>query len=496
MLPYGDNDFVGFVFGYHNPQGIAPPDSYNFFLLDWKKTSGFSENNQYNGLAGFTLSKYNGTVPTDETEKYFWGHNNYQSDSKINILGMKHGSSYGWEIGTNYNFELDISQSRITVLLNDSLLFEIPGCFSPAKVGFYTYSSYNMVVSDFVYEPFVDFNILGDQFCMGDEVSCQLEDPDCPGATALLNSWTWDWGDGSTSSDTNGTHVYSYPDSYDISLYSEFSDGCKDTVVKQVSIAEPAIDFLVLPDHICVKDTFNCTTSLTSCPDSQVLPLQTKWDWGNGETSTGWTSSYSYDIAGTYLISDTAIFEGGYTSFASHTIIVSNEPEVFIGNDTTVDYYSSLSLSANNGPDAHYAWSNGDTLSSIIIKDIFSDTIVSVWVTVNGCSAYDEIRIHTVKPPESHFWMPNAFSPDQDGLNDSFKPVLSYPRISSYSMLIYNRWGQKIFSTTDYNEGWDGKISGKLCPAGIFVYKIIYDAPDDKNQLQTYEVKGTVLMLK
>ena len=134
MLPYGDNDFVGFVFGYQNPQRIAPSDSYNFFLLDWKKTNGSSENNQYYGKEGFTLSQYNGNVPVDQTAKYFWGHNEYQSDSKISILGMKHGSSYGWEIGTDYNFELDISQSMITILMDDALLFEIHGCFSPAKL--------------------------------------------------------------------------------------------------------------------------------------------------------------------------------------------------------------------------------------------------------------------------------------------------------------------------------------------------------------------------
>ncbi|MDD4596862.1 MAG: gliding motility-associated C-terminal domain-containing protein, partial [Lentimicrobiaceae bacterium] len=65
---------------------------------------------------------------------------------------------------------------------------------------------------------------------------------------------------------------------------------------------------------------------------------------------------------------------------------------------------------------------------------------------------------------------PNAFTPNGDGLNDTFRPVTDYDRFSKFSMVIYNSWGQRQFETTNPAEGWDGKNAA----AGVYVWVITY----------------------
>ncbi|MGI8892113.1 MAG: gliding motility-associated C-terminal domain-containing protein, partial [Bacteroidia bacterium] len=71
---------------------------------------------------------------------------------------------------------------------------------------------------------------------------------------------------------------------------------------------------------------------------------------------------------------------------------------------------------------------------------------------------------------EGNIFIPNAFTPS--GLNPVFKPVSSFLSHDSYSFAIYNRWGEKVFFTTDPQSGWDGTYKGVKSPAGIYIYQI------------------------
>lgn len=68
--------------------------------------------------------------------------------------------------------------------------------------------------------------------------------------------------------------------------------------------------------------------------------------------------------------------------------------------------------------------------------------------------------------------IPNAFSPNQDGLNDVYKPILFGIDHESYFLDIYNRWGQLVFSTKTVSEGWDGKFKGEDAPADVYFYRL------------------------
>ncbi len=92
------------------------------------------------------------------------------------------------------------------------------------------------------------------------------------------------------------------------------------------------------------------------------------------------------------------------------------------------------------------------------------------WVTLqvttpNGCEAVDSVLIEA----PAHIYFPNAFTPDGDGVNDGFGAVAH--NITDFELLIYDRWGELIFRTTDIFDLWDGSVAGKAAMTGVYVYK-------------------------
>jgi gliding motility-associated-like protein len=87
-------------------------------------------------------------------------------------------------------------------------------------------------------------------------------------------------------------------------------------------------------------------------------------------------------------------------------------------------------------------------------------------------------------------YIPNAFTPNGDNKNDVFLPVIR--SVKKYSLQIFNRWGQKIFETRDYAQGWDGVINGEACVEETYSYKIILTALNGDFK----ETTGSVLLYR
>ena len=73
----------------------------------------------------------------------------------------------------------------------------------------------------------------------------------------------------------------------------------------------------------------------------------------------------------------------------------------------------------------------------------------------------------------------SSITPNLDGRNDIYLPIIYNSHlIESYQLWIYDRWGELIFKTNDYVEGWDGKFKGKVCPTGVYTWQVQYDESD------------------
>ena len=116
-----------------------------------------------------------------------------------------------------------------------------------------------------------------------------------------------------------------------------------------------------------------------------------------------------------------------------------------------------------------------------------------------GCSGSDSVYVKLIEdelpPPDPTFnvFIPNAFSPDGDGVNDVFKVIYDGLSIFEFRISIFDRWGEEIFHSDDIPHGWDGKKNGNDCPGGVYVYKIVYEMEGIAGKQQLI---GTVMLVR
>ncbi|WP_217790651.1 PKD domain-containing protein [Pinibacter aurantiacus] len=163
------------------------------------------------------------------------------------------------------------------------------------------------------------------------------------------------------------------------------------------------------------------------------------------------------------------------------TITVFPIPKVNAGNDTTISVGNSVTLHAEVSDDVtSIVWTPSTALSCVTCKDPVSNpkqtTNYTITATNNGgCYTMDQVVI-TVICKNGNIFLPNTFSPNNDGVNDIF-----YPRgkglYNIRSLKIFNRWGQVVFSRESFNaneadKGWDGMFQGKIADEGVYIYMI------------------------
>jgi gliding motility-associated-like protein len=176
---------------------------------------------------------------------------------------------------------------------------------------------------------------------------------------------------------------------------------------------------------------------------------------------------------------------------AQQTIHVMPYPAINLGMDTAMCPGSApitLADQINIGnPLASWHWNTGETTPSITVNQpgLYYST-----VTLEGCSNSDSVLVAN----DCYIAVPNVFTPNGDGVNDYFFPrQFLTSGATNFSMEIYNRWGQQIFSTTNTEgQGWDGKFNGVIQPEGVYIYIIDVTFKDGKHEHH----QGNVTLMK
>jgi gliding motility-associated-like protein len=123
--------------------------------------------------------------------------------------------------------------------------------------------------------------------------------------------------------------------------------------------------------------------------------------------------------------------------------------------------------------------------NSIIVNPVgFTEYIVTV-TDQNSCAQSAIISFETIKPEVS---IPNAFTPDGDGLNDVFQIITYNAPVEVLDFKIYNRWGALVHNANGENHGWDGTQDGKPSPSDVYVFRANYVLPDGQNVIQDGEL--------
>jgi gliding motility-associated-like protein len=296
----------------------------------------------------------------------------------------------------------------------------------------------------------------------------------CSGGSVVLNagsgfqSYTWNNGDTTQQIVASATGIYSVqalnPNSHCFST---------DTVAINV-YPSPVI---------------NLGPDTTICRDSLY-----KFDAGSGFSSYLWQDGSSdsvlyTNLPGTYWVKVTDLY-GCSASDTARILGVADNPQDFLQTTAEICSQGQLPLQLEAiGTWARYLWSNGTTGPTTTIT-----TPGQYWLQVTsiaGCTVRDSIDVSGKACPIGIFF-PNAFTPNNDGKNDVFGPIV-YAALDKFYMAIYNRQGARVFETTDPTKGWDGTFNGKLQGTGTFVWYAQYQLERTGENVME---KGTVLLIR
>ncbi len=144
-----------------------------------------------------------------------------------------------------------------------------------------------------------------------------------------------------------------------------------------------------------------------------------------------------------------------------------------------------------------YFWTSAAVLSEVNIQNPTGTFYQSAWASVmatdsNNCSAIDSVFI-AVRDCEGTIWVPNAFTPNGDGINDIVNVFGDCVRLHRF--MIFNRWGEKMWDTTDIEQGWDGYFKGVLQPVGVYVYWVSYSSSNPHRRVAK-ELKGSITLIR
>ncbi len=206
------------------------------------------------------------------------------------------------------------------------------------------------------------------------------------------------------------------------------------------------------------------------------------YEWQDGSTNSSFVAS---DL-GTYYVTVTDNNQCKGSDTVRITTLMPL-PVGFLSSDTSICNYGNLVLKPS-GDYKNYKWIDNSTSSSITIT---APGIYWLQVTdVNNCTGRDTI---IVSPKEclTGFYIPNAFTPNQDGKNDFFKPFIG-GIVKQYQFTIYNRWGQIVFTSKDLHRGWDGNFGGIKQDGNVFVWMCTYQL----DGLPAKTEKGTVVLIR
>lgn len=296
----------------------------------------------------------------------------------------------------------------------------------------------------------------------------------------VADSITWDFGDPATGSNNNSHdslafHTYAAGGEYTIT-FTWYICGYLYTQTKTIYVSDRPISRLAKEVSLCLGDSM-----LINAGSGPGLTYR----WENGTTD----STIRIAKPGVYRVS---ISKGSCT--ITDSILVKQYPDIWVrlGREYFIcEEENELQLLDAGKGFKRYLWHpTGDTTQWIKVEKT-GDYYVIV-DDFNGCKGTAGTVVKRKCP--QHIYFPNAFSPNGDGINDVFKA--KGQDIVSYSISVYNRWGEKVFEATDLSLGWDGKMNGKPAPLDVYFWQVSFSGFDTDKTYRKEHQKGTVTLVQ
>ena len=315
-------------------------------------------------------------------------------------------------------------------------------------------------------------------------------------------TYTWTNDNDPTWTETGGTINYTItePITFTVILTDDCGSPAATDEVEVTILPDPEPDFTILDPGDCAP--FEATFANTT-PQS-MMNGYCAWDFGDGNSGFGCeTVSHVYTEPGCYDVTLTVTSPDGCTaSFTRNQIVCAHPyPDAdFVYTPVDIDIYDAQAFFQNTTVGGiSYEWDFAGLGSSEAQHPQFTfpqdeeGQYQVCMVATNEYSCTDTICKYVFVKGEFLIYVPNSFTPDGDGINDEFYPVLTSIEIRDFEFHIYNRWGELIFESYHPENRWDGRVRGKLAQQDVYVWRIkLRDSIEGK----VHEFTGHVTLLK
>jgi gliding motility-associated-like protein len=381
-------------------------------------------------------------------------------NSKINLVVVGTGTSFTWTPDTGLNTTSGATvQSGPKIQQDYTVAASLNTCTNTA-----------MVTVSVLSLPTPSITVLKPKICMNESLILQGSggvNYDWMSPPGLIYS-----GQTVTFTATSGSFEGTY------TLTAADENGCKASATTSVIVYPLPQGYLqgTTMDH-CIP--FCSDFKFISAANSSSL-ITTSWELNNQffskkNFSFCFTHAGKYLITGklldtltgcastqTFLVNAWPLPIAGFTYFPEKP--VENLDEVIFTNTSAGEDLATWNWYFTDNHGYHSAHEN----TSYLFADAGVYPVAMVVTNKWGC-ADSAIKIINIEP-DFNMYVPNAFTPNEDGRNDIFLPVLR--GVKFYNLSIYNRWGTKIFETSDVETGWDGSFSGEPCQDDVYAWKI------------------------
>lgn len=311
---------------------------------------------------------------------------------------------------------------------------------------------------------------------------------------STITQWKYQYEAGASSGLSNNSYEFKTPGKKRVQLFIKDNNGCTDTVTH-------IIDYYPVPAVIVLEpNTFAGCQPLDVVFKNLSYPIDTTyqilWDFGDGETASSISPKHSYTKEGIFSVNlqitspigcKTQINYPSWISVSKSPVAnFSYDPKELSNFQNTIQI-TDLSIDAEQ---LKYLINNKlilkDRNTTYTFRDTGLQTITQIVSRLNGCS--DTLVQYLDIEPKVTYFMPNAFTPNGEGNNEYFGGVGISTWMRDFHFTIWDRWGSKIFESSDPTVHWNGRFEnhGESLPPGVYVYKVEYVNPRGKK----IELKG------
>ena len=282
------------------------------------------------------------------------------------------------------------------------------------------------------------------------------------------------------------------------SLHSDGRDTFQVGMPLRITPSQSMEVYLFSPYHsdtleIILREPFpeeELEKSYSVCSDSSLeidlshLPFA-GFSWSNGQRGAVFQSN----VAGNYMLQ----VEADHYCAGDYPFSISNYPVRSSEKDTAICPDNIDGIPINFEPELKaLGWIAPSSLTALPEFKEEKDLAYTL-IDTNACPAFIQWHVFTTCPPE--FYLPNAFHPGGPiEANQHFQPVSRY--VDSFHLVIYNRWGQQVYSGTQLNQGWNGTYAGKEAESGMYFYRIVFTYTKEPHLQERKNLEGKLYLMR